>query len=116
MKKGRVSSTIINSTAASGSATFYMEEFESVTIALAAVNGTGPVAAYDVKLYATEDTTDAFAYVYKTQSPAAAVLVFENVTDSDGTPYNFYKMVISYSGLTNTAGDPAAFLASVSAL
>lgn len=115
MKKGRVSETLIQSAAASGSAAFYFEDFQSVTIALAAVNGTSPVAAYDVKLYADVTTPDAFAYTYKTQSPAASVLVFENVTDSNGVPFNFYKMVISYSGLANSGGDAPVFIASVSA-
>ena len=110
---GRQYETLISSTAATGSATYYFADQETLTIGLSAQGGTNPVAAYSVKLYATESTPDAAAFTYK-QAGSAAVAVFENVADSNGTPYNFYKMVVSYSGLTNDEASGATFTAVVS--
>lgn len=112
---GRISETLISSTAASGEATFYFKDSKAATLGLAANGGTSPVAAYTVKLYATPDTPDLAAYTYKTQG-AGAVAVFENVADSNGQPFSFYKMVISYSGLTNTETSGAQFTAVISAI
>ena len=99
---GRIQKTLIQSGTATGSATFYAQDFETFTLGMTATSGTSPVAAYSVKLYATPTTPDAAAYTY-------------NVADSNGTPFNFYKMVISYSGLANSGGDAAVFTAVVSA-
>jgi len=111
---GRQYETLISSTAAAGSATYYFADQETLTIGLSAQGGTSPVATYEVKLYATESTPDAAAFSYKSQGVAGAVAVFENVADSNGTPFNFYKMVVSYSGLTNDEGSGATFTAVVS--
>jgi len=108
----RVFKQVIASAAASGEAVFYMADHGSAAIALGAYGGTNPVAAYTVSLYATPDTPDSMAYTYKTQTPAA-VLVYENVTDSDGVAYPFYKMKIAYSDLTNNEGSGAYFVAYV---
>ena len=93
---GRISRTLISSTDVSGSATFYAEDFGSIGIGLVATT----TATYTVKLYITPDTTEPLAFTYKSQAVAGAVEVFENVADSNGTPYSFYKVVISYAGLT----------------
>jgi surface antigen len=112
---GRIQKTLIQSGSATGAATFYAQDFQTFTLGMTATNGSSPVAAYSVLLYATPTTPDAAAYSYKAQGVAGAVAVFENVADSNGTPFNFYKMVISYSGLTNSGGDAAVFTAVVSA-
>lgn len=108
----KVYEQLINSTDAAGSAVFYCKDYSRFTIALAAVGGTNPVAAYTVDLYLTPDTPDSLAFTYKTAS-AAAVSVFENIADSDGLPYQFYKVKISYSGLTNTEASGATFTAGI---
>ena len=112
---GRIQKTLIQSGTATGSATFYAQDFQTFTLGMTATSGTSPIAAYSVKLYATPTTPDAASYTYKAQGVAGAVAVFENVADSNGTPFNFYKMVISYSGLANSGGDAAVFTAVVSA-
>lgn len=113
---GRISESIIQSTDASGSGTFYFKDAKCVTLGIIAAGGTNPVASYDVDLYLTPDTPASAAYSFKTQGSAGAVNVFENVTDTDGTPFSFYKMVVSYAGLTNNEGSGAQFLAVVSAI
>ena len=109
---GRIQQTLIESVVTAGTAIFYAQDFRTFTLGLFASTGTSPVAAYSVKLYATPTTPDAAAFTYKTQG-AGAVAVFENVTDTDGTPYNFYKMVVSYSGLTNSEADGSAVFTAV---
>ena len=95
---------------------FYFGDKKNVSLGLSATNGVSPVAAYEVKLYLTPDTPDAAAFSYKSQGVAGAVAVFENVCDSNGTAFNFYKMVVSYSGLTNSSGPSANFTAVVASL
>jgi hypothetical protein len=109
---GREYETLISSTATAGSATYYLNDKKSVSLGLSATGGSSPVAAYEVKLYLTPDTPDAAAISYKAAS-SAAVAVFENVADSNGTPFNFYKMVVSYSSLAASSGTPS-FTAAVS--
>ena len=113
---GREYETLISSTAATGSGTFYFGDKKSVTLGISATMGANPVATYEVKLYLTPDTPDAAAFSYKSQGVAGAVAVFENVCDSNGTALNFYKMVVSYSGLTNDSGPSPNFTAVVASL
>ena len=113
---GRISETLISSADASGSATFYFKDYKSATLGLIALGGTNPRATYSVKLYLTPDTPDAAAYTYSEQTVAGAVQVFDNVADTDGTPFSFYKMIVSYAGLTNDELSGAQFSAVVSAI
>ena len=112
---GRIYESLFDqATAAAGSATFYAKDAKTFTLAMIAAGNT-PVAAYSVKLYATSTTPDAAAYTYKSQGVAGAVQVFENVADSNGVPFNFYKMVVEYSGLSASSGTPT-FSASITAI
>lgn len=111
---GKVYESIITqSTDASGSAIFYAKDFKNFTLYMAAQGGTNPVANYTITLYPNADTPESAGALYKDQSSAGAVQVLENIADSNGQFYGFYKLKVSYGGLTNDEGSGAVFSAAV---
>tara|TARA_R100000149_G_C5775688_1_gene73995 strand:+ start:138 stop:491 length:354 start_codon:yes stop_codon:yes gene_type:complete len=111
---GKIYEDIISqSTDASGSAIFYSKDYKNFTLYMAAQGGTNPRATYSVSVYPTADTPDSAAVTYKNQSVAGAVQVFENIADSNGQFYGFYKIKISYADLTNDENAGAGFGAAI---
>ena len=104
--------SLISTSAASGSAIFYARDQTRFSLSMATSGDA--VLKYKILLYPTDQTPDGSPVVYSdktTGQSAAAVGISDNLTDSDGVPFVFYKLKVEWSELATSNGGFGADIA-----